>query len=80
MTGEKFTLKCFLCSTEFQYSHGIYGGRHIREYDITVCNSCYSNNWDGWVGSNMERVIEHLKTKNLPIPKLNDKGWLPRGG
>jgi len=78
MTEMKFMMNCFLCSNEFQQSNHIYG-HYIRQYKITVCNSCYSNNWDGWTGSNMERILEHLKSENLPIPRLNDKEWLPRG-
>lgn len=58
-------------------SHHIYNGKRIPSYDIMVCRICYDSNWDGWA-QHKEKLVAHLKEKGLPIPKDNEKGWLPR--
>ena len=78
MNKDKFILRCRLCFEEFQFGPGRYDGTTIPRYKITVCNSCYRSNWDGWAPHYEETLIEHLKTNNLPIPERKPKGWLPR--
>jgi len=80
MSEDKFMLQCFMCRKEFQFSPHIYAGRHIPAYNITVCDTCYKSNWDGWAPHYERKLIEHLKKENLPIPERNEKGWLPRDG
>jgi hypothetical protein len=80
MAEDVYKVTCFVCKRQFQYSHGIYAGTLIPNYQIIVCKSCYESNWDGWTSPNMEKIIEHLKENNLAIPKMNSKGWLPRDG
>ena len=72
-------MRCFTCGDEFQFGPNIYAGTHIRAYNITVCRTCYSANWDGWAPSYEPKILKHLEEKGLPTPERNSKGWLPRG-
>ena len=75
--GTKFMmLTCPSCGSEFRYGPQVYEGKHIPRYQVTVCMICYEGNWDGW--ANIDWLMKHLKSMNLPIPKPNSKGWLPR--
>jgi len=78
MSKEKFMLQCFMCGKEFQFSPHIYAGTHIPAYNITVCDTCYGMNSDGWHPDYTAKLIAHLKKENLPIPERNENGWLPR--
>lgn len=69
---------CFFCDTSFQTSDHIYRGKHIAQYQIDVCEGCYTGNWDGWAPHFEGRLVSHLKEKGLPIPDRNEKEWLPR--
>ena len=78
MTPFKLMLNCPLCHTEFQFGPHRYDGKHIPRYDMTVCHTCYSANWDGWA-PHLEKFIEsHLASKKIPLPSRNSKGWYPR--
>lgn len=72
-------MKCFTCSKEFSFSNHKYDGKTIPTYSITVCDSCYKGNHDGWAPQYEEKIIKHMKNGNFPIPKRNDKRLLPRG-
>lgn len=78
MADFKIIAKCFTCNGEYQNGPHIYG-HWIPKYQIGVCPSCYRSNHDGWTTENANKIIAHLKDKNLPVPELNDKQWLPRG-
>jgi hypothetical protein len=78
MATDKFMFKCATCGQEYQMGPHQYDGKHVSLYQITVCTTCYEGNWDGWAPHYEERLIAHLKDKGLPIPRRNDKGWLPR--
>jgi hypothetical protein len=68
----------FFCRRPFQMGPQVYQGKHIRRYQIDVCDGCYEGNWDGWAPRFEAQLIPRLKTTGLPIPDRNDKGWLPR--
>ena len=70
--------RCPLCYGEFQFGPHKYDGTTIPPHKITVCNSCYKSNWDGWAPHYEETLIGSSKANNLPIPERNPKGWLPR--
>ena len=78
LKGNKFLYKCFMCGEEYQFGPHIYRGQYIPRYQIGVCNNCYKTNWDGWAPEYEDKLIKHLKSKKLPIPKRNQKGWIPR--
>ena len=78
MTPEKIMCSCALCGNPFQFGPHHYDGKHISRYQITVCMSCWTGNWDGWAPHLEERLIAYLQQKGLPIPERNAKGWLPR--
>jgi hypothetical protein len=76
---KRFTLNCFACGEEFQMGlHSVYEGKFVQRYDITVCDSCYKGNWDGWHPKLEQSLIDHLEERGLPIPERNEQGWLPR--
>ena len=78
MKNGKFIYQCDLCGSEYQFGPHKYDGKYIRRYELNVCKSCYDGNWEGWGPHCEERLIAHLKQKNIPIPEKNAKGWLPR--
>ena len=68
-------MNCFACGTEFQMGpHSVYEGEFVPRYDITVCDSCYKGNWDGWHPELEEHLLARLKEKGLPIPERNKQG------
>lgn len=78
MTRDKIIYSCALCENQFQFGPHFYDGKYISRYQITVCMSCWTGNWDGWAPHLEERLIAHLQEKGLPTPERNAKGWLPR--
>jgi hypothetical protein len=78
MTELKFMRHCDLCNSEFQHGPHRYDGRHIPKYDLLVCSGCYEGNWDGWGGYVEAQFLMHLRTKGLPVPARNAKGFFPR--
>jgi len=69
---------CFSCEQAFQFGPHLYAGRHIRGYQINVCDTCFGANWDGWNPRVESKLLKHLQGKGLPTPERNEKGWLPR--
>lgn len=80
MTEPKFMCRCDTCGGQFQFGPHIYDGKHIDAYGITVCMGCYRGNWDGWAPHYEPVITRNLKEHGLPLPKRNEKGWLPRDG
>lgn len=78
MSEPKIMDSCFICGSQFQMGPHHYDGKFISSYQISVCNSCWNSNWDGWVPHYEQKLLAHLKEKNISIPKRNSKGWLPR--
>jgi len=78
MTDFKFMLTCPICHIPFQFGAHRYDGKHLPRYDMTVCLTCYSANWDGWAPHFEQTIEEHLAAKKLPLPDRNSKGWYPR--
>jgi hypothetical protein len=78
MPKPKFMYNCGLCGTEFQFGPGVYAGKLISCYQLTVCLGCWDGNWDGAGPSAEGRLLAHLKQKGIPIPPRNEQGWLPR--
>ncbi len=69
---------CFFCKSDFQYDLQIYDGFSVKGYDLTACRRCYEANWDGWNPQHEEKLLEHLRGRNISIPQRNAKGWFPR--
>ena len=65
---------CFFCNSEFRMGAGVYNGRYIRRWQISVCDSCLAANQDGLTPVYESRFLAHLKEKGIPIPKRNAKG------
>jgi hypothetical protein len=68
---------CFFCNQYFNFSNHKYYGKYLSNYQLNVCDSCLKGNWDGLNPDLEDKFEKHLKTKNLPIPKRNTKGWYP---
>lgn len=69
--------ECQLCGREVVYGHGIYQLYKVSGYNLFVCNACKSGNWDGWHPDYEAKLLEHLKTKGLPVPERTENGLLP---
>ena len=79
MSDLKIMLTCFTCHRKFQHGPHRYDGQVIKAYDIIVCGTCFASNWDGWTPHFGDPIIAHLKANGIPIPTMNEKGFLPRG-
>ena len=71
----EFKVDCFLCKQSFPFGFGVYRGRPIPAWKITVCDTCYKGNWDGVVLELHPRLKDHLKDKKIEIIR-NEKGWV----
>ena len=69
---------CFMCRRDFQMGPHRYDGHYIGRYKLSVCDTCWNANWDGWAPDFETRLVAHLSEQHLPIPDRNEKGWLPR--
>lgn len=78
MAGFRNMSRCFLCENEYQMGPHMYEGKFISRYQFGVCMSCYNRNWDGWAPHHEGKILSHLRSKGLHVPKRNSKGWLPR--
>lgn len=79
MTKKKIMFSCDVCGNPYQHGPHYYESHKLELYgDIFCCDSCWKGNWDGWAPNHEEILLNHLKEKGLPIPKRNEKGWLPR--
>ena len=72
-----FTMTCFFCDEAFPYEPHAYGGRYIQALEVYVCNRCYAANSAGIGPRYEERMLTHLKGRNLPVPDRNKKGLIP---
>lgn len=79
MSNEPNLYTCPVCDKKFQMEMHRYEGKWIPTYKITVCSSCYRNNWDGWQPQSEEKVTEVLRSEGLPGPTRNSKQLRPRG-
>lgn len=77
---ERIVSRCQLCCAEFEYGRHPDAGRYIAAYQISVCETCYRGNSEGWARHHEERLIAHLTDKCLRVPQRNWRGRLPRDG
>ena len=70
-------VKCTTCDSEFQMGPNAYAGKWLPLYQMHVCSSCHSGNLDGFSIHYDIRIIKHLKDNGLPVPKRNERGYLP---
>ena len=77
MSKDKFMEICPICGNEFQNGPHIYG-HYIKSYEMTVCDTCWKSNGDGWAPQYEKKILKHLEDKGLALPERNEKGWLPR--
>ena len=74
----QFYETCFLCGKKFEFGSHKYYGKKVPYYEFMLCDAHYQGNWDGFAPHYEDKIIKHLKENNIPIPKRNEKGWLPR--
>lgn len=75
----KLMFPCDLCGRPYQHGPGRYEGNKWQRYDLMVCNTCHSANWDG-IGPMLEKKFEAiLAAKGITLPARNAKGWYPPG-
>ncbi len=70
--------KCDLCDRLFLFGPGRYKGKYIQRYEMTLCNSCFKVNWDGFGPGLEDQFIAHMKRKSIALPERNKQGWFPR--
>jgi hypothetical protein len=78
MTNEKFMYKCDLCEQQYQQGPHRYEGHTLKLYGITICDSCWNGNHDGFSPHYDKILLEHLRKNNFLVPERNIHGWLPR--
>jgi len=64
---------CTLCNGKFRFGRGIYDGRRVAKWSISVCRTCEIANQDGVVPS--DRLVEHLNAQGVEVT-YNDRGWI----
>ena len=69
---------CDACGQKFEFGMGKYYGRKNLTYDIMVCRTCDSANWDGWNPHTEPRVTARLLAAGKPLPARLPSGLLPR--
>jgi hypothetical protein len=69
-------IDCALCKRSFQFGPHRYDGRKVQAWDVMLCSTCVSGNWDGIVPGSWPGFIKDLEARGIAI-KLNDQGWLP---
>lgn len=72
-----FHADCQFCGRQFRYGNRIYDGSHLPAYNLTLCKICKDGNWDGVGSAYEQKLIDHLKMERIPIPRRNEKGFLP---
>ena len=75
MQGDKVMYGCALCKRQFQFGPHIYEGRHIKEWNVEICDNCIKSNWDGVMIDRHPSLRQHLEKNGAEI-KLNSRGWL----
>lgn len=75
---ERIMIDCQMCGASFQFGPHVYNGRHIARYELTVCDTCWVGNHDGWSPMLESKLLEHLKSKGIAIPECNSAGRYPR--
>ena len=75
----KFMQTCGLCGQNFQFGIGVYAGKHIARYNLTVCRGCWDANHDGWAPWFEAKLIAHLTAEGIQLPERNAIDLLPRG-
>jgi hypothetical protein len=78
MGEHKVILQCDVCGSDYQFGPHRYDGHKCRGYEIFVCHPCNSSNWDGWGPMLEPKILKILEQKEIPVPKRNADGWLPR--
>lgn len=78
MNQTRNMMRCAACSSQFQYGPHSYRGTHLSRYQVTVCESCYKANWDGWAPHLEDAITAKLRENGLPLPSRNAAGLLPR--
>ena len=71
-------VSCQMCGKEYRSARNINEGRYIPKYAIAVCQLCYDCNALGWAPLYEQTLLAHLQLNNIPLPKRNEKGLLPR--
>lgn len=71
-------VRCDACSSFFQFGPQSYRGTYLPSYQVTVCESCYRTNWDGWAPHFELAITANLRSQELAVPARNAAGLLPR--
>lgn len=58
-------------------SHSVFDGKNLKRYHMTVCDTCYWDNADGWAPEFEALLLASLKEHGLPTPERNANGLLP---
>jgi len=77
MNNEQFW-KCPLCQQGFVIKKGTYPDKTLTGYKLSVCETCYRMNWDGWAPHYEKILIEHCLKNDIPLPQREENGLLPR--
>ncbi len=67
--------QCFLCKGQFQFGPGAYHGRWIREWKVSICDTCRRGNWDGIVPEVHPHLVDHLQAIAVDF-NANENGWI----
>lgn len=69
---------CQMCGSEYRTGRHTHDGIYIPSYALAVCQLCYECNAQGWAPLYEQKLLPHLRKNNIPVPRRNNKGLLPR--
>jgi len=69
------TVECFLCQRQIKFGRGVYKGRIVQAWGITICQTCESGNHDGIFPRSHPRLLDHMKSNGIEI-RRNKKGLI----
>ncbi len=71
-TAESFKvmIPCDLCRGEFQFGPHRYAGRKVVMWDIRICDTCDSMNWDGLDPHRHPELMRRLTEQGVPLRRL----------
>jgi hypothetical protein len=66
---------CFLCGSAIVDKPHEHHWKHVRQWNVTICQVCQKSNWDGIVPASYPQLVEHLESQGVDI-EYNAKGWI----
>ena len=61
----KMMISCDLCRGGFQFGPHRYAGRKVVAWDVLICDTCHSMNWDGLDPHRHPELMRRLREQGV---------------